>query len=85
MDRSEADALFELDRVADKPDSWAPPYLPPSSPPMCTTPKRRRVTSNVLAAAVVGKGLVGRNMLVPGAIGEADVQRLRQVIYAGTG
>lgn len=127
----EADALFDLNRVSDKPESWAPyftsvlaayvddreapqDYVSKSSASwlinkisedgIVETETELKLLLNVLKTAhyvpdtlqkfaldqvrlavMSGQGVVAGKMLTPGIIGEAEVDLLRRVLYAGSG
>lgn len=127
----EADALFDLNRVTDKPESWAPyftsvlaAYVDDREAPqdyvsegsaawlinkisedgVVETETELKLLLNVLKTAhyvppvlqqfaldqvrlavMSGKGIVSDKMLTPGMIGEAEVELLRRVLYAGSG
>ena len=128
IDGREADALFDLDKIASKPESWEDyfvlmltTYLVHQGRPagfindamaawliaridhdgVVETETELRLLMNVLKVAeqpgdrleayalnqvkeavISGRGRVGRDTLVPGVIGSAEVELLRRVFYS---
>lgn len=127
----EADILFDLNSVSDKPDGWTPyftsvlaayvddreapdDYVSKSSAAwlidrisadgvietetelklLLNVLKLARHVPNILQefaldqvrlAVLSGQGAVSNKMLTPGLIGEAEVELLRSILYAGSG
>ena len=131
MDRAEADALFSLNAVSEKPDGWAPyftsvlaAYVDDAQAPdghvrgepahwlieridhdgVVETETELALLLNVIrtasyvpdvltsyalsqvySAVIDGRGVVAGQTLTPGVVGEAEVELLRRIIYAGSG